>query len=265
MLTFVIPLKSRKVSKSWEQVCKLFERCVKSICNQTSPEFQVIVVCNEKPTIGFDHPKITYLEVDFPYPSNQPHKSARNLTDKGRKVLAGMIAAQSFNPTHTMLVDADDCVSKHLAKYVNQNPSNPGWYINTGYKYLEGDACVYIKRRNFYRLSGTCNIIRYDLNQLPEYPEYNRGYGYYKFYIDHAKVRGIMAKYQTPMKSLPFPGAVYVLGTGDNISGNQDKLSFNLINRKKLNDSIQDEFSLYAITQSINISHSNIETTKIIK
>jgi glycosyltransferase involved in cell wall biosynthesis len=247
MLTFVIPLKSQTVSQSWEQVCKLFERCIRSICNQTVPEFQAIVVCNERPIINFDHPQITYLEVDFPYPSNQPHKIAQGLTDKGRKVLADFVAAQSFNPTHTMIVDADDCVSKRLAEYVKQDPLSPGWYINTGYKYIEGSPCVYIKRRNFYRVSGTCNIIRYDLNKLPENPEYNRGYGYYKFYLDHEKVRGTMAKQKTPMKSLSFPGAVYVIGTGDNMSGNEEKLSFNWINRKKIDSSLQDEFSLYSV------------------
>ena len=251
MLTFVIPLKSQKNSKSWQKVCQLLERCLRSVCHQTIPDFQAIVVCNEKPSFQFNHPNLTYLEVDFPYPSNQPHKQAMNLTDKGRKVLAGLIKARSFNPTHTMLVDGDDCVSKYLAEYVNQHPSHPGWYINTGYKYLEGDSYVYIKRRNFYRLCGTCNILRYDLNQLPQHPEYNRGYGYYQFYIDHAKVRGVMAKERTPLQSLPFPGAVYVLGTGQNQSSNENKLSFHWVNRARLNIALQDEFSLYTIPSPI--------------
>gem|GEM_PF-3414175 len=33
-------------------------------------------------------------------------------------------------------------------------------------------------------MCGTSNIVRYDLNFLPENAEYNRGYGYYKYYID---------------------------------------------------------------------------------
>ncbi|NEO20625.1 MULTISPECIES: glycosyltransferase family A protein [unclassified Moorena] len=246
MLVFVIPLKSRNVSKSWEHVSKLFERCIKSVCNQTSSEFRVIVVCNEKPEITFSHPHIIYLEVDYPTPKEK-NPIAIGLTDKGRKVLTGLTYARRFDPTHAMNVDADDCVSKQLAEFVRQNPQGNGWFINRGYKYRDGEDCLYLKRKQFYRMSGTANIIRWDLLELPEKPEYNRGYGYYKFYIDHEKVKNILANKGTPLKPLPFSGSVYILGTGENISANEDRLSFNIFNRKALSKSICDEFGLYKL------------------
>src|SRR5689334_19347682 len=104
MLVFVIPLKSPQVSKSWERVSKLFERCIKSVCNQTSTDFHAVVVCNEKPKIEFTHPNITYLTVDFPNP-NEKTLVSQGDTDKGRKILKGLIYAQEFSPTHTMAVD----------------------------------------------------------------------------------------------------------------------------------------------------------------
>lgn len=256
MLVFVIPLKSPKVSKSWEQVSKLFERCIKSVCNQTSPDFRAIVVCNEKPPIEFSHPNITYIEVDFTAPKEPTDLARRSLdkarvamgnTDKGRKILMGLISAREFTPSHTMTVDADDCVSKHLAKLINQNPQENGWFIDRGYKYQEGSDFIYLKRKNFYRLCGSCNIIRYDLYDFPEPPEYNRGYGYYKYYIDHEKVKDFLSKKGNPLKPLPFTGAVYIGETGENIYYNKEKLSFNLINRKRLTQSICEEFSLYKI------------------
>ena len=161
MLLFVIPLRSPKVSKSWELVCKLLERTLKSECNQTSPDFRVIVVCHEKPQIEFNHPNVTYLEVDFPVPA-QDYKSKS--LDKGRKILWGLFHGRQFNPSHTMIVDADDCVSKNIAELVNQNPQSNGWFVNQGYVYQTGSKFIYLRRKAFNKLCGTSNIVIF-LNQ----------------------------------------------------------------------------------------------------
>lgn len=246
MLVFIVPLKSRKVSQSWEQVCNLFERSIKSICNQTSPDFRVIVVCNEKPEITFTHPHITYLEVDFPH-----HKESSPIvigdTDKGRKILAGLTYARQLAPSHTMFVDADDCVSKHLAEFVNQHSNSNGWFINKGYKYREGSNFIFVRSNNFYHVSGTCNIIKYELNELPETPEYNRGCGYYKPYIVHRRISSILAQRGTPIEPLPFAGAVYIVENGENLSAHKYKPTFNLLNCRPLTKAIKDEFSLYKL------------------
>ncbi|MEA5505781.1 glycosyltransferase family A protein [Halotia wernerae UHCC 0503] len=229
---------------------KLFERCIKSVCNQTSPDFRVIVVCHEKPRIDFAHPHITYLKVDFP-PANETNSVAQGNTDKGRKILKGLIYAQQFFPTHTMAVDADDCISKKLAEFVNQNPNSNGWFINRGYKYQEGSKYIYLKRSNFYKMCGTCNIIRYNLNNIPEQAEYNRGYGYYKYYINHEQVRDILKNNSQAIKPLPFAGAVYVLETGEHLFYDSSRLKFNIFNRRLLKESIRNEFGLYNLSNSV--------------
>lgn len=249
MLVFVVPLKSPKASKSWQIVTQLFERCARSLCNQTSPNYRVIVVCNQRPRLEFYHPNIRYIEVDFP-PPNESDPISIGHTDKGRKILKGLLHAQEFSPSHTMAVDADDCVSKHLAEFVHKNQNCHGWFINQGYKYQNGSDIIYIKRRNFYKMCGTCNIIKYDLNQIPENCEYNRGYGYYKFYIDHEKVRETLTQKGTPIKPLPFPGAVYIVATSENLYYGSTKLTFNILNRKLLNQSIQEEFGLYPLNKN---------------
>jgi hypothetical protein len=250
MLVFVIPLKSPQASKSWELVTKLFERTIKSICNQTSSDYRVIVVCHERPRVEFHHPYVRYIEVDFP-PANEPDAFSRGHTDKGRKILKGLIHAQEFSPTHTMTVDADDCVSKYLAEFVSQNSNCDGWFINKGYKYQDGSDVIYVKRRNFYKICGSCNILRYDLNNLPNNPEYNRGYGYYRFYVDHEKVRETLAKNGNHLQQLPFPGAVYIVATGENLYYGTTKLTFNIFNRKGLNQSIREEFNLYPLNKNL--------------
>ena len=56
MLVFLIPIKSYKIANSWIELSKMIERCLGSVCNQTSLEFKVIVVCHERPDINFYHP-----------------------------------------------------------------------------------------------------------------------------------------------------------------------------------------------------------------
>ena len=251
MLVFVIPLKSPQVANSWPRVCQLFERCLRSVCNQTSADFRVIVVCHQKPEVEFTHPHVTYIDVDFPLPKEK-NRIARGDTDKGRKILKGLIYAQQFSPSHTMVVDADDCVSRRIAEFVQQNSGDYGWFINRGYKYQENNRYIYLKRNNFYRMCGTCNILRYDLNFLPENPEYNRGYGYYKYYILHAKVPEILATKGMPIQPLPLAGAIYIVGNGDNVSKNEKHLTFNWFNRKKLTQSLREEFGLYPLETDKN-------------
>ena len=243
MLVFIIPLKSAKVSKSWMHACQLLERTVRSACNQTSNQFQVVVICHEKPEIQFSHPNLTIIPVDFPLPKHKD-RIARGLTDKGRKVLKGLIYARQFDPSHAMFVDADDCVSRRLAAFVEQNNQENGWFVQSGYKYQEGSENIYYKRWNFYRMSGTASILRYDLLDLPETPEYNRGYGSYKLYLDHQKVRDYMKQKEHPLKPIPFPASVYILGN-ENMSGNSQNLSFSFLNRRRLNPKIREEFGLY--------------------
>ena len=65
MITFLVPVKSSRVSKSWDLFSNLFERTLKSITNQTSDNFRVVVICHEKPITDFEHPNVEYIHVDF--------------------------------------------------------------------------------------------------------------------------------------------------------------------------------------------------------
>jgi hypothetical protein len=252
MLVFIIPLKSPQVAKSWEHVSRLFERTVKSVCRQTSPDFRVIVVCNEKPHIEFKHPYITYFEVDFPIP--EPKLTAR-AEDKIRKISAGLIYAREFKPTHTMVVDADDCVSKHLAKFVNQNPKSNGWFLSRGYLYPNGSQFVYLKRQDFHQWCGTCSIIRYDLQGLPERTQYDCP-DIKNLHCPHPWVVDQMIRQGTPIEPLPFAGAIYIVCHGDQDRNFENtirpkeilpRLKKLLLNYRFLTRGICEEFGLYNI------------------
>lgn len=263
MLVFLVPLKSKQVSKDWTRVSKLLERCVRSIVSQTSERFRLIIICHERPEIGIEHPFIEYLEVDFPPPKlGRVNVISQMDRDKNKKMWLGLEYSSRFNPSHVMFVDADDSVSCCLAEFVSKNSQSNGWYFDSGYVYEDGKDRIYHKKKNFYLMSGTSHIIKYSLIR-------DESMG--SLYVSsseplHQLVVGILANKQTPLKPLPFAGAVYIVQTGENINAdkNSDRLGRkegrftvfknfilnyprilkNLMGSHPLNESITHEFSL---------------------
>ncbi|MGB7442675.1 MAG: hypothetical protein WA919_16550 [Coleofasciculaceae cyanobacterium] len=256
MLVFIVPLKSAKVSKSWKYVCQIFERCVRSICSQTDSNFRVVVVCHEKPNIQFNHPHLHYIEVDFPLPEDLGGKRR----DKAKKTIKGLMYARQFSPTHIMVADPDDCLSRHTADFTNQHPNSTGWFLDKGYVYQEKSPFIYYRKSNFHKWCGTCNIIRADLCPLPDtnndYPENLIRY-YYS--TNHKNIEYTMSKEGNPLNRFPFIGAVYIVGHGENVyqtgfsslhNANRGKVLFQIKEMLKFRPiipSIRNEFGLYQI------------------
>lgn len=263
MLVFIIPVKSQKVATAWPELCKLFERSLRSVCSQTSKDFRVIVVCNEKPQISFEHPHITYLEVNFPPPKAD---YGAKVDDRAKRVVAGLLAVRDLKPTHVMSVDADDCISQNIAAFVNQHPDSNGWYVNSGYEYEEGSSKVSVRRKDFHKICGTCNIINYQLFNLPEkMMPYDELTGYDRFLGGHPLAKSDLAERGTPIEPLPFPGVIFVRDRAGESVSMQENLSAKLqrnpkevlrgvkkmlmapFNEQSLTKEIQEEFSLIPI------------------
>ena len=264
MLVFIMPVKSKEITNSWEILSKLVERCVKSACNQTSPNFRVVVVCNERPNIQFQQPHVYYVEVDFPVPVYQETEEERlkgydyalfskeialKNADKARKILTGIDFSQLFQPSHIMVVDSDDCVSKNLAEYVDKYQDGDGWAFRKGYIYRENSKIIYMNTKNFNQTTGTSVIIKYALHKL-----LFKNPDFYAHSFDLLPGANI--------QPLPFVGAVYTIENGENILANKE-ITSQIVNTnlrldigsliKKifkyrlvfLNKSIIDEFGLY--------------------
>lgn len=214
MLVFVVPLQSPESSKDWGRVSRLAVRALGSMCAQTSLEFRVILVCNRKPDGMFTHPNLTIIEEPFAVPASDRES---RMIDKFTKLRRGFVEARPLAPCHHMLADADDCVSRRLAEWCAQFPDANGWYFKRGYVYDEGTRFAF-GRDDFDLLCGTSVIARILPDEMPrsmEEPQKNF------FFLTHGHpiVRDSMAQRGTPLEPLPFPGAVYVTGTGENDSG----------------------------------------------
>jgi hypothetical protein len=257
MFIFIVPLKSQKVSKDWNITCQLFERTLKSICNQTSRKFTVLVTCHEIPQIDFSSSQVKYLQADFspPDPINLS-KDERYFTyevDKNRKTLMGLYFCKQLNPGFVMVVDADDCVSSHLVQYTEEHSSSNGWYFNKGYIYNQLSDRLTLIYRKFNLMCGTSNIVNYNLVGTPDKPQYNRGYGYYRdnvIFLKHDHIKNLMAEKGRPLKSLPFPGAIYITDNNENIYYDSNRPIYaskleKFLGFRPMTSRIKDEFHLY--------------------
>jgi hypothetical protein len=260
MIVFIVPIKSPQVSSSWDLVCRLFERTAKSVCNQTTDSFRIIAVCNQKPEIAFHHPNIDFCEVDFPLPAQQfiesgidpettwrsPDVLGKEL-DKSRKIKAGLSHAEKFSPTHAMVVDADDCISRHIAAYVNAHPSSLGWYVEKGYLYHKQKRFLQKKTRDLYKVCGSSIIVRFD--------QFN------KLFIDDLFYEHRIDKCSEKLDLQPFPlvGTIYEVAHGENLFQTIERqnerykrygwlLSLkNIFRSSQISQSIRDDFSFYTV------------------
>lgn len=263
MIVFIIPVKSKPVATSWSELSLLFERSLRSVCNQTSSEFKVIVVCNEKPDTTFKHSQVEYLKVDFPVPENTYNAK---VDDRAKRVVAGMLTVKDLQPSHIMSVDADDCISNRIAEYIAQDPESNGWYVDSGYEYEEGSNKITVRKQGFYKTCGTCNIINYRLFNLPEKMlSYEELFVEDRFIGGHPLAKDDLADRGTPLKPLPFPGVVFVRDRiGESVSMQETisakfkrnpketvrglkKMLFAPINQRSLTDKITNEFGLYSL------------------
>ena len=265
MLLFITSLKHPKTANSWPNLSRVFERTLKSVCEQIHPEFEVLVVCNKTPDIQFEHPCVEYLEVDFPSPAPNPQSLRKNTEairwDRGRKYLHALYRGRDIQPSHVMFFDSDDCVSKRLSKLSAMNPDCAGWKFTKGYAYRNGRKSVVRIGRGFYRMCGTSHIVKFDaLDHHLKEGEISK-----KFIMEvlgsHLNFESIYAPPRLALSELPFEGAVYVIGTDENWSG---KLGYtNIIWRlwksgdlstmglfriiRKLSHSFCDEYGIYEV------------------
>ena len=209
MLAFVVPVKSKKVTSDWRYFSILVNRTIHSICNQTNPNFEVIIACHEIPDTQFmKDSRVTFLQVDFAPPvlnkegTNHWIKEA----DKGKKIKFAVEHAQNKGIKYIMTVDSDDCISNKISDFVHKNATDTisGWYSKKGYLYPEGKRYAYLNLKNFHTLCGSCVIIK------PELIHFMYGENHH---FDHERHQFTDSLY---LKQLPFPAAIYSMLNGAN-------------------------------------------------
>jgi hypothetical protein len=245
MIVFIVPLKSSKVSTSWETTSYLFERTIRSICTQTCDDFRVIVVCNEKPITQFDSPFVEYIETELPVPGKGWFEGGQK--DHAKKLMIGLESSQKFNPSHIMVVDADDLISNKIAAFLQNNSEPSGWILQNGYIHEFGSSFLYYIRKDFVQYCGSSIIIKPNLfNLLFENNVY-----------EHKGTT--LAVHGVILENLPFCGGIYSRGNGENTYAQEsiyqgfipkgDRIAYikHLLRFRPITAQIRKEFGFYEV------------------
>jgi len=212
MLVFIVPLQSPKTSRNWALVSLLVRRTLRSILQQTCSEFHVFLICHEPPLGLPIHPALSVVQRKWSEPGVLYDS---RMSDKWQKVKTGLIAARRFAPCHFMVVDADDLVSRRLAAHSAMNPNGMGWYFDEGWIHDEGSCLAFRRRHDFHLLCGTSSIVRAEPSDLPT-DENDEAENCLILRSGHTMIRANCAALGTPLERLPFVGAIYIVGTGEN-------------------------------------------------
>lgn len=234
MLAFVTSLRHPHNSADYTRVEALLLQTLSSLAGQLSPTFRIVVVGNREPAAALPA-EAEFVGVDWAAPSDVagPQTSREAvLRDKGTKLALGALAALPHDPTHVMCVDADDFVSRQLSGLVAGDPDASGWVVDEGYVYSATRRLVRPQSR-FNEKCGTSLVLRTSLLVPEGHPARGLGLGVSQdelvetlgdftvreLFGSHRRAVEHFAAGGHPLRSVPFPGAVYRVDTGENHSG----------------------------------------------
>jgi hypothetical protein len=218
LVTFIIPVRHQDNARDWSLLKQNLMQTIASISNQTRDDWRGIIVANEGADLPDLPDRFSVELVNFP-PNNLHEIDKADIedvydafrADKGRRVLKGMLAARDSR--FFMVVDDDDFVSARIVQHASENPEANGWAIERGYIWDDGGKLL-LGYDEFNHLCGTSLIVRSDLYGLPERFE-DASLDWIKSMLgSHVRIAGILAENGTPLKPLPFRGAVYRVAHG---------------------------------------------------
>ena len=269
MLCFAIALRGPKSTDNWPGVLADFRRTLHSVFNQTNPDFRVYVGCSGIPELDESYDdRLRWVTADLPVPKTWEEKCRDRswklclCAQQIRKDLPEL--AVRGGGTFVFPVDADDLVSCRLAEYAAAHPEANGFKSPTGYRWIRGSSRLEITP--YY--GGTMNIMKLYEEDLPEtLPDPSLCFdeatamaltARWPIRWYDCEVEGKFAALGRPLTPLPFRSTIYVLGTGENISGEdphaqgeQDRFhpvaflrSLNPFTHRRLSDTIKREFGM---------------------
>ena len=235
VLTFVIPVRHPDNARDWNELKSYLGVTLASIANQAESGWRAIIVANHGSDLPALPPGVEVVWVDFPpNPLHEQGAQDRNAfheavrLDKGRRILAGMLAAEKTE--YMMLVDDDDLISSGLTGFVKQQRGANGWFVRHGYVWTPGNSLLY-RHPDFSRLCGTSHIIRTDLFSLPA-SMHSATDTYVKNMLgSHVFITKYLTEQGTPLAPLPFAGAIYRTGHSGSHSCSKNILSTYLLHR----------------------------------
>ena len=213
-VTFGIPLMSRRVARNWGSIENLLAATLRSVFNQNDASIRVIIACHERPEIVEAHDaRVTIKQVEF----DIPRFRAEMELDRMRKLEVIGSELRANGGGWLFVLDADDFVSKHLAKTILASPVK-ALVVRRGYR-LDAKLGQYQQLGKLWGKCGSCAAVRWDESELPLKPLSDNPPIYHEFCERrHYLLPSFFASRGWSWRFLEAPLVVYVVNHGSNQS-----------------------------------------------
>lgn len=227
--TIGIPLRSQDSSPDWPMTCRLLERTLGSIAQQSVACARVIIACHEIPPIAIP----VGLEVEFVPVDFAPPKSPgeRSLDAQAKRLVVGA-HHRRHGGGRLFLLDADDLLDRDFIATTSRSPARVV-VLATGYQINEARDRVTLLPR-FWRRCGSCAVVDWRVEELPDSPLVEADSPYARFNKNrHYNWPAVFKAWGWPVTFMFRPVALYVVNHGQNISldGRQPGWKWRAFNR----------------------------------
>ncbi len=220
LVTFAIPVPRPVSAKHRARLDEVLNLTLKSIFAQTDPDFRVLVGLSHRPVLSdFVDQRFEIVKI----PGWRPASWEEGNIESGQRkhFLANRFA--ELGGGYLMFCDMDDFVSRNIVAHVRATMNPNGYAIWNGFVFnaSENILAPYPLNRSdshgFHHFCGSSLVIRLtpeDVLQTGEdRPLYRRTHR-----LGHHTVVEAMKAEGKPLAPFPFPAAVYVRNTGENLS-----------------------------------------------
>lgn len=225
VIAFVTTIRHPLNSTDYASVQRLAHDSVTAWLRQTDARFAIIVVSNEPVPLPADA-RVHPLLVAFPPPSTK--QTARTgleaiLRDKETKNAIGLARARELGAEYAMFVDADDFIARDLTAFAAAHRGEAGWTITDGWRVQLERRALRRHRGDFHLQCGSSHIVRTEL--LPSTSQgvsatQEQLYAEQGELLERRLGSHMHLHDDLPLRPLPFPGALYRVGTSQSHSGN---------------------------------------------
>lgn len=220
VVVFGTPLRAKSTPQNWDVIQGNLDHTIEAVFAQTTSHYHMVICGHDQPKLP-DSKKISWLQADFPLPTDAAAGSA----DKARKHLRNIEFCFKKFPDgfYYMMLDADDLVSPRLASYILEDDNRAGYYVDKGYAFdAETGAFAPMdpsNKRPFYKSCGSCAAIWFAADAHDHYRDF------FALMRVHGEIPAAFEKAEIPLTAIPFHAVIYILNHGANLSVEQGKSS----------------------------------------
>lgn len=219
MITFLIPVRHPDSVPDWRLVRDLVATTLRSVAAQAHDAWCCYVALERGAELDPPPPGVRLVPTDIAdprLPEDLPARAVAIRRDKGARLVAALRAARDDGRAggHLMPCDYDDLVSRRLAGHAAGAPEADGWTVERGHLW-DGGRWATLYPGAFHELCGTSLVVHARHLTGPGGP-LDRPEAAERLLGSHKFLAPDLAAAGTPLAPLPFPGAVYRMGTGVN-------------------------------------------------